>query len=64
VRAARGAQPAHRTAAETQARRASYRVQDLVLRRLDDQLSALSPADYERPVAELYQRVLEGLRQT
>ena len=55
---------ANRTAAETQARRASYRVQDLVLRRLDDQLSALSPADYERPVAELYQRVLEGLQQT
>lgn len=53
----------HRTPADTARRRATYRVQDLVLRRLEDQLATLAPADYELPLPELYQRVLTGLGQ-
>jgi len=53
----------HRTPAETARRRATYRVQDLVLRRLEDQLATLSPDDYDLPLPELYQRVLTGLAQ-
>lgn len=51
----------NRQAADTQRRRATYRVQDLVLRRLDEQLATLEPSAYELPVAALYQRVLAGL---
>ena len=42
-------------------RRASYRVQDLFARRLEDQLATLNPAEWELPVRELYARVLSGL---
>ncbi len=52
---------ANREPAVTQRRRATYRVQDLVLRRLDEQLASLEPAAYDLPVAALYQRVLAGL---
>ena len=42
-------------------RRASYRVQDLFARRLEDQLATLNPAEWELPVRELYAQVLSGL---
>ena len=51
----------HRTPAEVQRRRAAYRVQDLLLRRLDEQFAALPESAFDLPVGELYQRVLAGL---
>lgn len=51
----------HRDPAQARRRRASYRVQDLFARRLEDQLATLAPAEWELPVAELYARVLSGL---
>ena len=51
----------HRTPAEVQRRRAAYRVQDLLLRRLDEQFAALPEAAFDLPVGELYRQVVSGL---
>lgn len=52
----------HREVAEVRRSRARYRVQDLVTRQLEQALAALSPAECELPLAELYAATLEKLR--
>ncbi len=44
----------HRDAAEVRRARARYRVQDLATRQLEQALAALTPAECELPLAELY----------
>lgn len=52
----------HREVGEVRRSRARYRVQDLVTRQLEQALAALSPADCELTLAELYAATIEKLR--
>ncbi len=52
----------HRDTAEVRRARARYRVQDLATRQLEQALAALTPAECELPLAELYAATIARLR--